>query len=57
MLVISTGQILVATVVMAFYNWPLTIAVWLCFAPVFGSIRWFQRKLSDAYTRSAAPSR
>ncbi len=49
MLVISAGQILVATVVMAIYSWQLTLVVWLCFAPLFLSLRWFQRKLSQAY--------
>lgn len=48
--VVSVGQVLVATVVMAVYSWQLTIVVWVCFAPLFLSIRWFQRKLSDAYT-------
>ncbi|WP_344044780.1 ABC transporter ATP-binding protein [Nocardioides panacihumi] len=48
--VVSIGQMLVATVVMAFYSWQLTIVVWVCFAPLFLSIRWFQRRLSHAYT-------
>jgi ABC-type multidrug transport system fused ATPase/permease subunit len=48
--VVSVGQMLVATVVMAVYSWQLAIVVWVCFAPLFLSIRWFQRKLSDAYT-------
>lgn len=48
--VVSVGQMLVATVVMAFYSWPLAVVVWVCFAPLFASIRWFQRKLSAAYT-------
>jgi ATP-binding cassette, subfamily B, bacterial len=48
--VVSIGQVLVATVVMAVYSWQLAIVVWVCFAPLFLSIRWFQRKLSDAYT-------
>ncbi|HSE55147.1 MAG TPA: ABC transporter ATP-binding protein [Nocardioidaceae bacterium] len=47
--VISVGQIIVATIVMAFYSWQLTIVVWLCFAPLFLSLRYFQRKLSEAY--------
>ncbi|HEX6874060.1 MAG TPA: ABC transporter ATP-binding protein [Nocardioidaceae bacterium] len=47
--IVSVGQILVATVVMAFYSWQLTIVVWVCFAPLFLSLRFFQRKLSDAY--------
>jgi ABC-type multidrug transport system fused ATPase/permease subunit len=34
---------------MLFYSWQLTIVVWVCFAPLFLSLRYFQRKLSDAY--------
>lgn len=48
--IISLGQMLVATVVMTFYSWPLALVVWACFAPLFFSIRWFQRRLSAAYT-------
>jgi ABC-type multidrug transport system fused ATPase/permease subunit len=47
--VVSVGQMLVATVVMAIYSWQLAIVVWVCFAPLFLSLRYFQRKLSDAY--------
>ena len=47
--IISVGQMLVATVVMIFYNWQLAGLVWLCFAPLFLSLRYFQRKLSQAY--------
>ena len=47
--VVSVGQIIVATMVMAFYSWQLTIVVWLCFAPLFLSLRYFQRRLSEAY--------
>ena len=47
--VISVGQVLVATVVMLFYSWQLAIVVWVCFAPLFLSLRYFQRKLSAAY--------
>ncbi len=50
MLIVSVGQMLVATILMAFYSWQLTLVVWLCFAPLFLSIRWFQRKLTDAYS-------
>jgi ABC-type multidrug transport system fused ATPase/permease subunit len=48
--VVSIGQVLVATVVMAVYSWQLALVVWVAFAPLFLSIRWFQRKLSEAYT-------
>ncbi|HEX6249553.1 MAG TPA: ABC transporter ATP-binding protein [Nocardioidaceae bacterium] len=47
--VVSVGQILVATIIMAVYSWQLTIVVWLCFAPLFLSLRFFQRRLSQAY--------
>ena len=47
--VVSVGQMLVATVIMIVYSWELAIVVWLCFAPLFASIRYFQRKLSEAY--------
>ncbi|QBX57324.1 ABC transporter ATP-binding protein [Nocardioides seonyuensis] len=48
--VVSVGQILVATVLMLVYSWELAAVVWLCFAPLFLSIRYFQKKLSQAYT-------
>ena len=47
--VVSVGQIIVATVIMAVYSWQLTIVVWLCFAPLLLSLRYFQRRLSEAY--------
>lgn len=47
--VVSVGQMLVATVIMVVYSWQLALVVWLCFAPLFLSIRYFQRKLSEAY--------
>jgi ATP-binding cassette, subfamily B, bacterial len=47
--IVSVGQIVVATMIMLVYSWQLTIVVWVCFAPLFLSLRYFQRKLSDAY--------
>jgi ABC-type multidrug transport system fused ATPase/permease subunit len=47
--VVSVGQVLVATVIMLFYSWQLCLVVWLCFAPLFLSLRFFQRRLSEAY--------
>lgn len=47
--VVSVGQVLIATIVMAIYSWQLALVVWIAFAPLFLSIRWFQRKLSEAY--------
>ena len=48
--VVSIGQILVATIIMVIYSWQLALVVWIAFAPLFVSIRYFQRKLSDAYS-------
>ena len=47
--VVSIGQVVIATIVMVFYSWQLALVVWVCFAPLFASLRFFQRKLSDAY--------
>ena len=47
--IVSVGQILVATVLMAVYSWQLTIVVWVCFLPLFASLRYFQQRLSAAY--------
>ncbi len=47
--IVSVGQIIIATVVMAVYSWQLTIVVWVCFLPLFLSLRYFQRRLSAAY--------
>jgi ABC-type multidrug transport system fused ATPase/permease subunit len=49
MIVISLGQIAVATVIMAFYSWQLTLVVWLCFMPLMFSLRYFAARLSNAY--------
>jgi ATP-binding cassette subfamily B protein len=49
LLVVSVGQVLVATIVMLIYSWQLALVVWVCFAPLFLSLKYFQRKLSDAY--------
>jgi len=47
--IISVGQVLIATIVMVIYSWQLAIVVWVAFAPLFLSLRYFQRKLSAAY--------
>jgi putative ABC transport system ATP-binding protein len=48
--VISLGQLIVATTIMAIYSWQLTLLVWLVFAPLFVLLRHFQRRLTGAYT-------
>ena len=47
--IVSVGQIVLATVVMLFYSWQLTLVVWLTFLPLFISLRYFQQRLSHAY--------
>jgi len=49
LLLVSAGQIAIATVVMAVYSWQLTIVVWLCFVPLMVSLRAFQKRMTAAY--------
>ncbi|MGJ9412044.1 ABC transporter ATP-binding protein [Aeromicrobium sp. CF4.19] len=49
MIVLSLGQMAVATVIMAFYSWQLTLVVWLCFLPLAISLKYFASRLSRAY--------
>ncbi len=49
LLVLSVGQLLVATVLMALYSWPLALLVWCCFLPLFLAFRFLQRIVSRAY--------
>ncbi|MFG2000145.1 ABC transporter ATP-binding protein [Spirillospora sp. NPDC048911] len=51
MIIISLGQLLVASVLMAVYSWPLALMVWLAFVPLALALRRFQRLVSAAYTR------
>ena len=48
--VVSIGQMLVATVLMLVYSWELARWCGWPSLPLFLSIRWFQKKLSAAYT-------
>jgi ATP-binding cassette, subfamily B, bacterial len=49
LLLVSCCQLLVATVLMAFYSWQLTLLVWACFLPLFVAARPLQRLVSRAY--------
>ncbi|MBL8928769.1 MAG: ABC transporter ATP-binding protein [Kineosporiaceae bacterium] len=49
MLVLSGGQILVATTVMTIYSWQLTLVVWGCFLPLFVLLPRLQRIVARAY--------
>jgi ATP-binding cassette, subfamily B, bacterial len=46
---VSVGQLVVATVVMAFYSWQLTLLVLACFIPLAVAVRWFAKRLAKAY--------
>ena len=50
LLVLSAGQLLIATALMAFYSWQLTLLVWACFLPLFIAVRPLQRLVSRAYS-------
>jgi ATP-binding cassette, subfamily B, bacterial len=49
LIVISVGQLLLATVVMAVYSWQLTLLVWACFLPLAIVLPVLQRRLANAY--------
>jgi ATP-binding cassette subfamily B protein len=49
MIVTSLGQMLVATIIMAYYSWQLTIVVLVCFLPLLISLKFFAERLSRAY--------
>ncbi|MEX0953234.1 MAG: ABC transporter ATP-binding protein [Nitriliruptoraceae bacterium] len=48
-LVTAIGQLSVATIVMTFYSWRLTLVVLVVFLPFVFVGRWFQRRLTAAY--------
>ena len=47
--VISVGQLIVATGVMAFYSWQLTLLVLVCFVPLGLAVKLFARRLARVY--------
>ena len=51
LLVLSTGQLLVATVLMTVYSWKLALLVWACFLPLVVVFRRMQRLVSRAYAQ------
>ncbi|MGY1842915.1 ABC transporter ATP-binding protein [Modestobacter sp. SYSU DS0875] len=46
---VSIGQLVVATVVMAVYSWQLTLLVLACFVPLAIAVKWFARRLAAVY--------
>ncbi len=49
LMVVSAGQVVLATVLMLFWSWQLTLVVYLCMLPLVLSLRVFQRRLQVAY--------
>jgi ATP-binding cassette subfamily B protein len=49
MLLVTSGQLVVTTVVMLVYSWQLTLVVFAAFVPAAVVIRLFQRRLAKAY--------
>ncbi|MDQ6650355.1 MAG: ABC transporter ATP-binding protein/permease [Actinomycetota bacterium] len=49
LLVVNIGQLLLATVLMAYYSWQLTVLVYICFVPLAVGVQVFQRRLAAAY--------
>jgi ATP-binding cassette, subfamily B, bacterial len=48
-LLLSSGQLIVSTIVMFVYSWQLTIVVLLAFGPAVAVIRLFQKRLAAVY--------
>jgi ATP-binding cassette subfamily B protein len=46
---VSVGQLVVATAVMAVYSWQLTLLVLVCFIPLAVAVTWFAQRLATAY--------
>ena len=57
LLVTSSGQLLVATVLMLIYSWPLALLVWVCFLPLLLAFRALQRSCPRAYALGARARR
>jgi putative ABC transport system ATP-binding protein len=49
LVVTSTGQLLLATVLMAIYSWQLTVLVYVCFLPLAIALPTLQKRLAAAY--------
>ena len=49
LVLVSTAQLLLATVLMLFWSWQLTLVVYLCFLPLVFAVRAFQLRLQRAY--------
>jgi ATP-binding cassette, subfamily B, bacterial len=48
-LLVSVAQMFLATIVMAAYSWQLTLLVWICFLPLFATMRLVQKRTGQRY--------
>jgi putative ABC transport system ATP-binding protein len=48
-LFVSVAQMFLATAVMGSYSWQLTLLVWLCFLPLFATMRFLQKRTGARY--------
>ena len=51
LIVVSVAQVVLATALMLFWSWQLTLLVYVCFLPLFLAVRSFARRLQVAYGR------
>jgi ATP-binding cassette subfamily B protein len=49
LLLVSSAQLLLATVLMLFWSWQLTLVVYACFLPLVFAVKAFQLRLQSAY--------
>ena len=49
LIVVSAAQLTLATVLMLFWSWQLTVVVYVCFLPLVLSVRLLQTRLQSAY--------
>ena len=47
--IVSAAQVLLATLLMLFWSWQLTLVVYVCFLPLVYAVRHFQKRLQTAY--------
>jgi len=48
-LFVSIAQMALATIVMAVYSWQLTLLIWVCFLPLFATMRLVQKRTGRRY--------
>lgn len=51
LMIVTGGQLVVASALMFVYSWQLALLVWACFAPLVVVLPKLQRRMSAAYTR------